>query len=175
MWTKTIIYWNDAHLRGTLFQQIVKSFVLSKPRPQTGLKNSVPRGEEDEYEAVAEGPRYQPRLHAHEESHEEGQQAGQQVRSCTTQRLKGQPSAIAWKMLFWALNRQSLVAISGPKKVSIFKVHPFQWPSSWIFPISKSFFTSPRHLTNRYINRYKMPDTQPWVTGIADRWKTYRN
>jgi hypothetical protein len=28
----------------------------------------------------------------------------------------------------------SLVAISGPKKGSIFRAHPFQWPSKWILP-----------------------------------------
>jgi hypothetical protein len=37
--------------------------------------------------------------------------------------------------LFWAqMASASLVAISGPQKVSIFRVHPFQWPSKWIRP-----------------------------------------
>ncbi len=28
----------------------------------------------------------------------------------------------------------SLVAMSEPKKASIFRAHPFQWPSKWVFP-----------------------------------------
>jgi hypothetical protein len=36
---------------------------------------------------------------------------------------------------FWAQTALALlVAISGPKKVSIFRAHPFQWPEQWIFP-----------------------------------------
>ena len=46
----------------------------------------------------------------------------------------------------------SLVIISGPKKVSIFRAHPFQWPSKWIFPRQNHYV--PRHITNRYINSY---------------------
>jgi hypothetical protein len=36
---------------------------------------------------------------------------------------------------FWAqIVLPSLDAISGPKKIWIFRAHPFQWPSKWIFP-----------------------------------------
>jgi hypothetical protein len=44
-----------------------------------------------------------------------------------------------WAQIALAL----LVAISGPKKVEIFSAHPFQWPSKWIFPTSKSFRPAP--------------------------------
>ncbi len=55
-----------------------------------------------------------------------------------------------WKSTQMAL--ASLVAISGPKRVSIFRAHPFQWPSKWIFSHQNHFV--PRHLNNRYINNY---------------------
>jgi len=42
---------------------------------------------------------------------------------------------VPFEGLFWAkMAHASLVAISGPKKASIFRIHPFQWPSKWIFP-----------------------------------------
>jgi hypothetical protein len=51
----------------------------------------------------------------------------------------------------WA--QVALVAISGPKKVLIFRAHPFQWPSNWIFPHQNHYV--PRHTKhNRYINSY---------------------
>ncbi len=46
----------------------------------------------------------------------------------------------------------SLVAISGPKKVSIFRAHPFQWLSKLIFPHQNQYIL--RHINNRYINSY---------------------
>jgi hypothetical protein len=46
----------------------------------------------------------------------------------------------------------SLVAISGPKKVSIFRAHPFQWPSKWILPHQNHYV--PGHINIRYINNY---------------------
>jgi hypothetical protein len=43
--------------------------------------------------------------------------------------------------IFWAhMALTALIAISGPKKVSIFRAHHFQWPSKWMWPASKSFF-----------------------------------
>jgi hypothetical protein len=36
-----------------------------------------------------------------------------------------------------------LAAISGPKKVSIFRAHPFQWPLKWMLPASKSLRPAP--------------------------------
>ncbi len=36
------------------------------------------------------------------------------------------------KLIWGLLALPSLVSISGPKKVSIFRAHPFQWPSKWI-------------------------------------------
>ncbi len=44
----------------------------------------------------------------------------------------------------------SLVAISGPPKVAIFRAHPLQWPSKWIFPHQNHHV--PRHINNRYTN-----------------------
>ncbi len=41
-----------------------------------------------------------------------------------------QKSRLIWAQMALA----SLVAISGPKKVSIFRAHPFQWPELWICP-----------------------------------------
>jgi hypothetical protein len=35
----------------------------------------------------------------------------------------------------------------GPKKVSIFRAHPFQWPSKWIFPHQNHYA---RYINNRY-------------------------
>jgi hypothetical protein len=47
-------------------------------------------------------------------------------------------------LLFWAqMALASLVAISGPKKDSIFRAHPLQWPSKWMLPTSKSFLPAP--------------------------------
>ena len=43
----------------------------------------------------------------------------------------------------------SLVAMSGPKKVPIFRAHPVQWPSKWICPQQNPYV--PRHKNNRYI------------------------
>jgi hypothetical protein len=43
----------------------------------------------------------------------------------------------------------SLVAISGLKKVSNIRAHPFQWPSKWICPHHNHCVL--RHLNNRYI------------------------
>ncbi len=46
--------------------------------------------------------------------------------------------------LFWAQRAlKSLVAISGLKKVSIFRAHPFRRPSKWICPPSKSLRSAP--------------------------------
>jgi hypothetical protein len=36
-----------------------------------------------------------------------------------------------------------LVTISGPKKASIFRAHPFQWPLKWMLPASKSLRPAP--------------------------------
>jgi hypothetical protein len=46
----------------------------------------------------------------------------------------------------------SLVAILGRKKVSIFRAHPFQWPSKWILPHQNQYRYVPRLINNRYIN-----------------------
>jgi hypothetical protein len=43
-------------------------------------------------------------------------------------------------------------AISGPKKVSIFRTHPFQWPSNWIFPHHNNSLHSAPYKQHRYIN-----------------------
>jgi hypothetical protein len=47
-----------------------------------------------------------------------------------------------------------LVAISGPKKVLIFRPHPFQWALKWIF-LQQNYYV-PRHIYNRYINSYSV-------------------
>jgi hypothetical protein len=44
----------------------------------------------------------------------------------------------------------SLYAISGPKKVLIFRAHLFQWPSKWICMHQNHYV--PRHRKHRYIN-----------------------
>ncbi len=41
------------------------------------------------------------------------------------------------------------IAISGPKKAWIFRAHPFQWPSKWIFPHQNRYVR--RHISLRYI------------------------
>jgi hypothetical protein len=52
---------------------------------------------------------------------------------------------------FWAqMTLAVLVAISGSKKVSIFRAHPIQWYSKWIFPHQNHYV--PLHINNRYIN-----------------------
>jgi hypothetical protein len=48
----------------------------------------------------------------------------------------------------------SLVVISGPKKVSIFRAHPFQCPSKWIFPHQNHYVPFHIYIINRYINGY---------------------
>ncbi len=54
---------------------------------------------------------------------------------------------------FWAqMALASPVAISGPKKVLIFRAHPFQWPSKWMLPHQNHFV--PSQINNRYINSY---------------------
>ncbi len=59
-----------------------------------------------------------------------------------------------WKSrLFWAQRAlASLVAISGPKKISIFRAHSFQCPQNECCP-QKNHFVLP-HINNRYINSY---------------------
>ncbi len=47
----------------------------------------------------------------------------------------------SWNLKFFGT--ASLVAISGPKKVSIFRAHPFQWPVLWMLPASKSLRPAP--------------------------------
>ncbi len=48
---------------------------------------------------------------------------------------------------FWAQKAlASLVAISGPKTVSIFRAYSFQWPSKWICPHQNYYV--PRHINN---------------------------
>ena len=42
---------------------------------------------------------------------------------------------------------ENLEAISRPKKVSIFRAHPFQWPSKWICPPQNYYVL--RHINNR--------------------------
>jgi hypothetical protein len=73
-----------------------------------------------------------------------------------TKRKKDTPhtyTAAAKLDLFWAqLALAFLVAISGPKKVSIFRAHPFQWPSKWICPHQNNYV--PRHKQQVYINSY---------------------
>jgi hypothetical protein len=45
----------------------------------------------------------------------------------------------------WALKMAlaSLIAISGPQKVSNFGAHPFQWSLQWMLPASKSLRPAP--------------------------------
>jgi hypothetical protein len=40
--------------------------------------------------------------------------------------------------------------ISGPKKVSIFRAHPFRWPSKCIFPHQNPYV--PLHINNKHRN-----------------------
>ncbi len=52
---------------------------------------------------------------------------------------------------FWGFAR----AISGPKKVSIFRAHPFQCPLSWCCTPQNHYV--PRHKNNRYIGSFRYP------------------
>ncbi len=55
--------------------------------------------------------------------------------------------------LFWAqMALALLVANSGPKKVLIFRAHPFHWPLKWIFLHQKHYVLG--HISNRFINSY---------------------
>ncbi len=49
-------------------------------------------------------------------------------------------------------NFASLVAISGPQKVSISRAHPFQWPSKLIYPHQNHYVLC--HINISYINIY---------------------
>ncbi len=72
----------------------------------------------------------------------------QHILPCFTQYLLAAP---AWTRLFWAqMALPALVAISGPKIVSIFRAHPFQWPSKWMLPHQNHFV--PPHINMRDIN-----------------------
>jgi hypothetical protein len=51
-------------------------------------------------------------------------------------------------LLFWAqMALASLVVISRSKKVSIFRAHPFQWPSKLVYPQQNHYV--PHHINNR--------------------------
>ncbi len=47
-----------------------------------------------------------------------------------------------------------LLGLFEPKKVLIFRAHPFQWPTKSICPHTNHYV--PRHINNRYINSYMM-------------------
>jgi hypothetical protein len=67
--------------------------------------------------------------------------------------LMGASPFLGPSRLFWAqMALASLVAISGPIKISIFRAHFFQWPSKWIFPHQNHYV--PWRINNRYINNY---------------------
>jgi hypothetical protein len=49
----------------------------------------------------------------------------------------------AYRLFLAQMALASLVTISGPKKVSLFRAHPFQWPSKWIFPHQNHYRPAP--------------------------------
>ena len=68
----------------------------------------------------------------------------------------GQDCTEKAEWLLWAqMALASLAAISAPKIASIFRAHPFQWPSKCIFP--HQYHYVPHHLNNRYITSSTVP------------------
>ncbi len=53
------------------------------------------------------------------------------------------------KFTSYQMSLALLIAISGPKKAYIFRAHPFQWPSKWIFPLQNCYVR--RLLSIKYI------------------------
>ncbi len=63
-------------------------------------------------------------------------------------------------------------SMSGPKKVSIFRAYPFQWPSKWIFPHKNHYV--PLHINNRYINSYNEPQSFVFYLKVKRSMEAFR-
>jgi hypothetical protein len=65
-------------------------------------------------------------------------------RPCLVHKITNLPVFFIWSLDFmilkWATSITRAIGTGGP---AIFRAHPFQWPSKWMLPTSKSFCTAP--------------------------------